>query len=175
MLLASLCGLYAADRTDQKKPNFIIIFCDNLGYGDIEPFGSTLHRTPNLNRMAEEGRTFTHFKKSQLVAVRFFFNAFFPFLILFIVSWMSRPIDNKRLDYFIGKIYTPIRSDPEEDKQAVAFTAANPDSIRDKKLFPGSDWEFAKPDRVDFLGFGGSCVMVGVVIFCLWLMVTIGS
>ncbi|TWU17757.1 Arylsulfatase [Novipirellula galeiformis] len=44
-----------------SKPNFIIIYCDNLGYGDIEPFGSTLHRTPNLNRMAKEGRKFTHF------------------------------------------------------------------------------------------------------------------
>lgn len=44
-----------------RKPNFIVVFCDNLGYGDIEPFGSTLHRTPNLNRMAAEGRKFTHF------------------------------------------------------------------------------------------------------------------
>ncbi|WP_345323003.1 sulfatase [Novipirellula rosea] len=43
------------------KPNFIVVYCDNLGYGDIEPFGSTLHRTPNLNRMASEGRKFTHF------------------------------------------------------------------------------------------------------------------
>ena len=42
-------------------PNFIVVFCDNLGYGDIEPFGSKLHRTPNLNRMAEQGRKFTHF------------------------------------------------------------------------------------------------------------------
>lgn len=48
-----------AGRND--KPNFIVIYCDNLGYGDIEPFGSTLHRTPNLNRMAKEGRKFTHF------------------------------------------------------------------------------------------------------------------
>lgn len=46
---------------DERPPNFIVIFCDNLGYGDIEPFGSTLHRTPNLNRMAKEGRKFTHF------------------------------------------------------------------------------------------------------------------
>jgi arylsulfatase A len=44
-----------------EHPNVIVIFCDNLGYGDIEPFGSTLHRTPNLNRMAAEGRKFTHF------------------------------------------------------------------------------------------------------------------
>ncbi|WP_084426818.1 sulfatase family protein [Roseimaritima ulvae] len=56
--------LHAADQipaADQRPPNFIIVFCDNLGYGDIEPFGSTLHRTPNLNRMAKEGRKFTHF------------------------------------------------------------------------------------------------------------------
>ncbi|WP_417749355.1 sulfatase [Rosistilla oblonga] len=49
----------AAD--EKRPPNFIIIYCDNLGYGDIEPFGSTLHRTPNLNRMARQGRKFTHF------------------------------------------------------------------------------------------------------------------
>lgn len=42
-------------------PNFVVIFCDNLGYGDIEPFGSTVNRTPHLNRMAREGRRFTHF------------------------------------------------------------------------------------------------------------------
>ncbi|MEM7399802.1 MAG: sulfatase, partial [Pseudomonadota bacterium] len=51
----------ADDASSERKPNFIVVFCDNLGYGDIEPFGSTLHRTPNLNRMAREGRKFTHF------------------------------------------------------------------------------------------------------------------
>ena len=49
------------DGTPSARPNFIVILCDNLGYGDIEPFGSKLHRTPNLNRMAREGRLFTHF------------------------------------------------------------------------------------------------------------------
>tara|TARA_R110002049_G_scaffold305056_2_gene501045 strand:- start:6040 stop:10392 length:4353 start_codon:yes stop_codon:yes gene_type:complete len=58
LVLAVACPTQAAE---QRKPNFIIVFCDNLGYGDIEPFGSTLHRTPNLNRMAKEGRKFTHF------------------------------------------------------------------------------------------------------------------
>ena len=48
-------------RVVAAQPNFIVVYCDNLGYGDIEPFGSTLHRTPNLNRMAESGRKFTHF------------------------------------------------------------------------------------------------------------------
>ncbi|MBL4883134.1 MAG: sulfatase [Planctomycetaceae bacterium] len=50
----------AAKQKRTTRPNIIFIFCDNLGYGDIEPFGSTLHRTPHLNRMAKEGRKFTH-------------------------------------------------------------------------------------------------------------------
>src|SRR6056297_2701010 len=51
----------AVTAKETTQPNFIVIFCDNLGYGDIEPFGSKLHRTPQLNRMAREGRKFTHF------------------------------------------------------------------------------------------------------------------
>jgi arylsulfatase A len=43
------------------KPNFIIIFCDDLGYGDLGCFGSQVHRTPNLDRMAAEGMKFTSF------------------------------------------------------------------------------------------------------------------
>lgn len=45
----------------EHPPNFVVILCDNLGYGDIEPFGSRLNRTPALQRMAKEGRRFDHF------------------------------------------------------------------------------------------------------------------
>lgn len=45
----------------ENPPNIIFIYIDNLGYGDIEPFGATTIRTPHLNRMAKEGRKFTHF------------------------------------------------------------------------------------------------------------------
>jgi arylsulfatase A len=50
-----------AGSVRKRPPNFVVFFCDNLGYGDIEPTGSSLHRTPNLNRMAAEGCLFTHF------------------------------------------------------------------------------------------------------------------
>ena len=43
------------------KPNFIYINIDDLGYADIEPFGSKVNRTPQLRRMAEEGRKLTCF------------------------------------------------------------------------------------------------------------------
>jgi arylsulfatase A len=44
-----------------NPPNLVIINIDDLGYGDIGPFGSTLNRTPNLDRMAAEGRRLTSF------------------------------------------------------------------------------------------------------------------
>ncbi|NUQ02204.1 MAG: sulfatase, partial [Armatimonadetes bacterium] len=43
------------------RPNFIVIFADNLGYGDFGCYGSTKHRTPNIDRMAAEGLRLTHY------------------------------------------------------------------------------------------------------------------
>jgi len=57
----AIAGLVALGACSSAPPNFVIVLCDNLGYGDTEPFGSKLHRTPHLNRMAREGRKLTHF------------------------------------------------------------------------------------------------------------------
>ncbi len=54
---AALCGPAAAAT---RPPNVVIIFCDDLGYGDLGCYGSNI-RTPNLDRMAAEGTRFTHF------------------------------------------------------------------------------------------------------------------
>jgi arylsulfatase A len=42
-----------------ESPNFVLINADDLGYADIGPFGSTGNATPNLDRMADEGRRLT--------------------------------------------------------------------------------------------------------------------
>ncbi|MYC66123.1 MAG: sulfatase [Acidobacteriia bacterium] len=47
-----------------RPPNIVLLLADNLGYGDIEPFGSRHHRTPSLTRMARQGRKLTHFYAS---------------------------------------------------------------------------------------------------------------
>lgn len=52
--MGSSSGALAADR-----PNIIIINIDDLGYADIGPFGSKTNTTPNLDRMAAEGRKLT--------------------------------------------------------------------------------------------------------------------
>ncbi|HEY6169767.1 MAG TPA: sulfatase [Verrucomicrobiae bacterium] len=56
LLLSAASSAHAAER-----PNFIVINIDDLGYADIGPFGSKLNRTPNLDRMAKEGRKLTCF------------------------------------------------------------------------------------------------------------------
>ena len=43
------------------NPNFIIIFTDDQGYGDLGCFGSTKIKTPHIDRLAKEGRRFTSF------------------------------------------------------------------------------------------------------------------
>ena len=43
------------------KPNIVIMFIDDMGYGDIGPFGNKVNQTPHLDRMAEEGMVLTQF------------------------------------------------------------------------------------------------------------------
>ncbi|MEE2706727.1 MAG: sulfatase [Planctomycetota bacterium] len=44
-----------------SKPNLVVIFCDDLGYGDLACFGHPTIRTPHLDRMAAEGMKLTQF------------------------------------------------------------------------------------------------------------------
>src|ERR1051325_9786999 len=48
-------------------PNVVIIFTDDQGYGDVGVFGAKGFTTPNLDRMAREGRRFTDFHAAQPV------------------------------------------------------------------------------------------------------------
>ncbi|GAB5559973.1 MAG: sulfatase [Synoicihabitans sp.] len=44
-----------------SPPNFVVIFCDDLGYGDLGAFGNPTIRTPHLDRMAVQGQKWTQF------------------------------------------------------------------------------------------------------------------
>lgn len=46
---------------NKNRPNLVIIFADDQGYGDLSCFGSTEIKTPNIDRIAKEGRKFTSF------------------------------------------------------------------------------------------------------------------
>jgi arylsulfatase A len=58
-ILALLIVLLSA--ASGAQPNFVIIFTDDQGYGDLSCFGSETIQTPNVDRLANEGRKFTSF------------------------------------------------------------------------------------------------------------------
>ncbi|MFZ5833726.1 MAG: sulfatase [Planctomycetota bacterium] len=51
----------SGDSTAADRPNIVIIYADDLGYGDLTCYGHPTIRTPNLDRMAAEGMRFTDF------------------------------------------------------------------------------------------------------------------
>lgn len=67
VVLTLLSGVICIAATSfPDRPNVVIIFVDDMGYGDIGAFGSTV-KTPNLNRLAKEGTRFTDFYVAQAV------------------------------------------------------------------------------------------------------------
>ena len=65
LLLAAVLSAAASARS----PNVVVIFIDDMGYGDIGPYGATKQRTPHLDRMAKEGMKLTSFYAAPVCSV----------------------------------------------------------------------------------------------------------
>ena len=65
LLLATVLSAAASAR----PPNVVVIFIDDMGYGDIGPFGATKQRTPHLDRMAKEGMKLASFYATPVCSV----------------------------------------------------------------------------------------------------------
>ena len=61
LLTGTLSPESKGQSANQAPPNFIIIFADDLGYGDLGVYGHPTIKTPNLDRMAYEGQKWTNF------------------------------------------------------------------------------------------------------------------
>lgn len=51
----------------EKTVNIVLIYADDLGYGDLTSYGASLYETPNLDKMAMEGMRFTDFEVAQAI------------------------------------------------------------------------------------------------------------
>lgn len=70
--LASLMSFQAAAQkpgpSHTKLPNIVLIFIDDMGYGDVGCFGATQYNTPNIDKLASTGMRFTNFYVAQAVS-----------------------------------------------------------------------------------------------------------
>jgi arylsulfatase A len=98
---ATLPCFAIADKEKEKAdpPNIIVIFADDLGYGDLGVFGHPSYKTPNLDRMAFEGQKWTNF---------------------YVAAPVCTP---SRAGLLTGRL--PIRSGMSSDKRRVLFPDSN--------------------------------------------------
>ena len=61
IFLLILSPFFTLSSQSKNPPNFVVVFCDDLGYGDIGSFGHPIIRTPNIDKMAKEGQKWTQF------------------------------------------------------------------------------------------------------------------
>lgn len=64
----ALTLLSSTQMKAQKQPNFIIIVADDMGYGDVGIYGNTYIKTPNIDKMAQQGMMFTDFHSNGSVS-----------------------------------------------------------------------------------------------------------
>lgn len=83
-------------ESDTKKPNIIFIMADDLGYGDLGSYGQKVIKTPNLDKLAEQGTRFTQFYAAQTVCAPSRF-----------ALMTGKNMGNA---YLRGNTFTPIRS-----------------------------------------------------------------
>lgn len=99
------------------------------------------------------GLEMTQYRKAALKTLEFPFKIIAPFLVMIIASLLTQPNSKKALDRLYVKMKTPVDPDPESDAREIDVSYARPDRFNDRKLLPGSDWEFQRPTKMDAWGF----------------------
>jgi len=62
------CAPSQASAIAPDTPNIVVIFLDDMGYGDLAVTGATGYQTPNIDRLSSEGMRFTNFYAAQAVS-----------------------------------------------------------------------------------------------------------
>ena len=57
----------SAQSNQPTQPNIVLIYADDLGYGDLGTYGATRFQTPHLDKLAADGMRFTNFEVAQAV------------------------------------------------------------------------------------------------------------
>lgn len=67
LLCTLLFSFFGCETSNNKKYNFIVVFVDDMGYGDVSSYGHPTIKTPNLDRMSYQGQKWTQFYSASSV------------------------------------------------------------------------------------------------------------
>jgi SSS family solute:Na+ symporter len=125
--------------------------------------------------LSKLGFNLQDFSKAELSTASFAFDIIFPFIILFVVSLLTKPNSKKVLTEFYARVHTPAVADRERDTLEVQKRVDNPELAERNKIFPHSNWEFPKPTRQDIWGFAACWAGVAIIILLYVMIMNIGS
>jgi Na+/proline symporter len=120
--------------------------------------------------LGKAGLNLTAMSGRDLQSVQFFFDGVFPFVILIVASLLTRPPAQEKVEWFFGKMKTPVGATPELELAAMEETRRNPRRYDETKLFPGSNWEWTRWDKTDTIGFVTCLGVSGTIITAFWFL-----
>ena len=116
------------------------------------------------------GFDLTKVRNATLKTLEFPFKIIAPFLVMIIASLLTKPNSKKALDRLYVKMKTPVNPDSELDSREIDVSYAKPSRFDDRKLFPGSQFEFQRPTAMDFWGFLACfAICFGIIGLVLWV------
>ncbi|MBW7996029.1 MAG: sodium:solute symporter family protein [Candidatus Glassbacteria bacterium] len=116
------------------------------------------------------GADFRNATRATLEAATFLMDAVLPFIVLFVVSLLTAPVEPKALQRFYSRVHTPVHADPELDRRELDASYADPERHAGRILFPGTNWMMLRPDRADILGFVAATVVAGAIVGLVFLV-----
>ena len=98
-----------------------------------------------------------------------------PFVILILVSLVTRSNSQEALDRYYVKMKTQVNPDRQADRENLEESYRNPKRFESRRLLPGTNFEMLKPTRMDVLGFLGAVGVCFLVIALLAWLAGIGA
>lgn len=146
------------------------VFFDAVVHRDPDDLSSPLVAKAGFNRFnleawlaSKAGFAVAELSPNERFTLQFAFDGIFPFVVLLVVSKLTRPTEAARVARFYGKMKTPVGATRELDALALEETARRPDRFDHTKLRPRSNWEFCRWDRTDAVGFAICTALSGAL------------
>ena len=152
----------------------VAMYYDNVVHINPDDVHSPLIGTGRFNLeawvLSKAGLDLAHMTGRDLQSVQFFFDGIFPFVVLIVVSLITRPPPPEKVNWFFGKMKTPVGATPELEVAAMEETRREPHRFDHTKLFPKSNWEWTKWDKVDTIGFIACLGVTSTIVALFWYL-----
>jgi SSS family solute:Na+ symporter len=113
--------------------------------------------------------------KATMQSLRLPPRLFLPFVVLILVSLITRRNSQESLDRYYVKMKTEVNPDPQADRENLEESYRNPKRFETRRLLPGTNFEMLKPTKLDVFGFMGAIGVCILVIALLGWLAGIGA